>query len=221
MADDRLLDDATVHRLMTACTAAEHGWRFLKKPIVCDDAPGGLHVPSTPDMMVRAWNNARRAAPRYNGGLWMEMEDWDGLKLAWGFEPRAPRRLLLTVDTALLRRRDQAPNARAFSAAIALLYTQLRPLYGYGLFNYDLHTPQPPDATLRAVWDYNVLGPALVEAIGRERLAYLPAWDTVAFDDGGLFLEMAANPVAEAPQYAQYYRHAAQTLGLPFYQGGG
>jgi len=215
--DDHLREDAPFHALLIGL--AGDGWRFLKKAIVCDDSPGDVYVPSAPETLMNAWKNAKRAAPRYGGGTWMEMENADDLKLSWGIDPRQPRRVNLAIDTAILRRRDQAPNARALAAVGEAIYTHLRPAYGYGLFSYDAHTPESPGTGIRAIWDYNFLSPALVETIGVDKLAYLPAWRADKLPDGGMVIEMAANPIAEAPAYTQYYRHAATTLGIPFHQG--
>lgn len=217
LEDDRLREDAHPITLMNAIAA--QGWQFLKKAIVCDDSPGEIYVPNTPETLANAWSNAKRAAPRYNGGYWMEFENYDELKLAFGLDPKAPRRLMLTIDTAQLRRREHAPNARAFVSVIELIYRTLHPAYGYGLFSYDVHTPNPPGARVQAIWDYNVFGPALVDQIGREKLGYLPVWRVVNFDDGGLLLELSPNPIAEAQAYMQFYRHAAQMLGLVYHQG--
>jgi hypothetical protein len=215
--DDRLLDHSRIVALMQ--TLADDGWRFLKKAIVCDDVPGDQFVPNEPEYIARAWQNALRAAPRMGGGNWMEFLNIDDLKFSFGYDGRQPRRLMLTAGTALIRRREQAPNVRVLAGLIELIYRQLAPVYGYGLFSYDHHAPLAPDGQVRALWDFNLFGPALVSALGREKLRYLPAWRSVEFDDGGLLLEMAAHPIADAAPYIQFYRHAAETLGVPYHSG--
>lgn len=216
-SDDRLLDHDRIVTLMRAL--ADAGWRFLKKAIVCDDVPGDLFVPNEPEFIERAWQNALRAAPRYGGGNWMEFQNIDDLKFSFGYDAKQPRRLMLTVDTAQIRRRDQTPHVRVLGSLIELIYRQLTPMYGFGLFSYDHHAPCAPDGILRAVWDFNLFGSAMADQLGREKLRYLPAWRSVEFEDGGLLLELAANPIADAAPYAQYYRHAAEVLGVPYHQG--
>lgn len=217
VADERLLDHDRIVTLMWAL--ADAGWRFLKKAIVCDDVPGDLFVPNEPEFIERAWQNALRAAPRYGGGNWMEFQNIDDLKFSFGYDAKQPRRLMLTVDTAQIRRRDQTPNVRVLGSLIELIYRQLAPIYGYGLFSYDHHAPAASDGILRAVWDFNLFGSAMADQLGREKLRYLPAWRSVEFEDGGLLLELAANPIADAAPYTQYYRHAAEVLGVPYHQG--
>lgn len=194
------------------------GWRFLKKPLVCDDVPGDRLVP--PDHYPQAWRNALRAAPRSGGMVWMEMENYDDFKLMWGYDPRQMRRLLLGVDRALLRRRDQMANARAVTAAAERIYAVLRPYHAYGLFDFENHLLQPVGAGMTAIWDYNFLSTELVEAVGRERLRVVPVWRAVDLPDGGLLLEMAPNPIADGPAHLQFYRHAAQMLAIAYHQGG-
>lgn len=199
---------------------ATNGWRFLKKAIVCDDMPGDRYVPTDAALFPRAWANALRAAPRNGGMVWMEMENIDDLKLTWGCDPRLPHRALLTLDLLHLRRRDQGVNARALVATAETFYDHLRPSHAYGLFNYDAHAMLPVGAGLTAIWDVNFLSSALVESVGRDRLRQIPAWRTVDLPDGGLLLDFAPNPVAEAAAYTQFYRHAAQALGISYHQGG-
>lgn len=219
-SDHRLTDRANFVRLMIEITR-DDAFRFLKKAIVCDDMPGELYVPNDPDLLDRAWSNAVRAAPRYNGAYWMEFENASGFKLSFGFDPRQLKRLNLTVSKSSINKPSDEQNVRELVRIASLIYTTLQPAYGYGLFNYDLHTPSPPDASLRAVWDYNFFGPALVESIGRDNVMALPAWRKTEFEDGGILVEMSPSPVADWKPYTQNYKDAANLLGLSsFYQGG-
>lgn len=219
-SDNRLTDHANFVRLMLEI-ARDDTFRFLKKAIVCDDVPGELYVPNQPDMLDRAWSNAVRAAPRYNGAYWMEFENSGGFRLSFGFDPRHLKRLNLTLNKGGINKPSDEPNVRELVRVAMLIYTTLRPAYGYGLFNYDLHTPFPPDADVRAIWDYNFLGPALVEAIGRDKVMALPAWSKTEFEDGGVLVEMSPSPVLDWKPHTRNYKDAATLLGVEtFYQGG-
>jgi hypothetical protein len=219
-SDIRLADRSNIVGLMTEI-AAEDRFRFLKKAIVCDDVPGDLYVPNTPEYLDRAWSNAVRAAPRYGGAYWMEFENDNGLRLSFGFDPKKLKRLNLTVSKSSINKPADEPNVRELVRVASLIYTALHPAYGYGFFNYDLHNPAAPGDDLKAVWDYNFFSPALVESLGRDKLTALPTWKTTELDDGGLLLEMSPSPVADWQPYTRNYREAAAALGLnTFYQGG-
>ena len=219
-SDHRLTDRANFVRLMIEIARGDV-FRFLKKAIVCDDMPGDLYVPNQPEMLDRAWSNAVRAAPRYNGVYWMEFENETGFRLNFGFDPRQLKRLNLTVSKSSINKPSDEPNVRELVRIATLIYTTLRPAYGYGLFNYDQPTPFPPDADVRAVWDYNFLSPTLVDAIGYDNIMALPAWGKTEFDDGGVLIEMSPSPVSDWTPYRQNYKEAAAALGLnKFFQGG-
>ena len=108
-SDMRLTDRSNIIMLMTEIAAGDR-FRFLKKAIVCDDVPGDLHVPNTPEYLDRAWSNAVRAAPRYGGAYWMEFENKDGLRLNFGFDPKQLKRLNLTVSRAASTSRVTKPT---------------------------------------------------------------------------------------------------------------
>jgi hypothetical protein len=180
-------------------------------------------VPNEPEMLDRAWSNAVRAAPRFGGAYWMEFENQSGLRLNFGFDPRQLKRLNLTVNKGSINKPSDEPNVREreFVRIAILIYTMLRPAYGYGLFNYDVHMPDPPKAEIKAIWDYNFFGPSLVESVGREKIFSLPAWQKTEFDDGGVLVEMSPNPVVDWKPYARNYKEAAAVLGVEtYYQGG-
>jgi hypothetical protein len=219
-SDTRLTDRSSFIGLMTEI-ARDGVFRFLKKAIVCDDVPGDLYVPNEPEYIDRAWSNAVRAAPRYGGAYWMEFENSSGFRLSFGFDPRQLKRLNLTVNKSSINRPADEPNAPELVRIATLIYKTLHPTYGYGLFSYDLHMPAAPNAGIKAVWDYNFFGPALVETIGRGTVLALPAWRTTEFDDGGVLVEMSPSPVADWKPYTRNYKDAAAALGVStFYQGG-
>lgn len=210
--DGRLTDHAPILTLMN--NIAEHDrFRFLKKAIVCDDSPGEIYVPNTPETLAGAWQNAKRAAARY-GGYWMEFEDTEGVKMSFGFKPEDPRRLFLQIDRSVINRRHQPENVRALVGVIQKVYNALHPHYACGLFSYENHETYEPGTPPFAVWDYNLFSPALVERYGRERLLSIPAWRKVEFDDGGIMLEMSPSPITEWVAYKDNYREAAALLGV-------
>lgn len=209
---ENLGDDAPILALLSKIAEYDR-FRFLKKAIVCDDSPGDIYVPNTPETLAGAWHNAKRALARYNG-YWMEFEDTEGVKLSFGYTPQEPRRLFLQVNNRVLNNRQQPENMRAFVGVIQKIYDALRPQYGFGLFNYENHDSVEPGTPPFAVWDINVFSPALVEQLGRDRLLALPAWRTVEFADGGLLVEMSPNPLIEGLAYRDKYKAAAAQLGF-------
>jgi hypothetical protein len=131
------------------------------------------------------------------------------------------KRLNLVVSKGSINKPQDEPNVREFVRIATLIYTKLHPAYGYGLFNYDMHTPYSPGAGVKAIWDYNFFGHSLLDSIGRDRVLALPAWRKAELDGGGVLLEMSPNPVADWKPYTQNYKDAAIALGLEtFYQGG-
>lgn len=215
-ADDSTLSDkANILRLMTALQ--ETGWQFLKKAIVCDGVPGDKYVPA--DMLPQAWENAIRAAPRYGGGYWMEMEDAHTFRLSFGYSPKQARRLFLSVDKVSIGASET--NTRAFVNVAETSYNTLRPVYGYGLFNYDIHELPAVGAGMTAAWDYNFLSGALVHRYGQEALTSIAAWGVAVLDDGGMLIEMAPNPVIGWRAYADAYKQAAAAFGVTQVNQGG
>lgn len=217
--DGRLTDHAPILRLMGRIVEGDR-FQFLKKAIVCDDSPGDIYVPNSPETLANAWRNAMRAAARYNG-YWMEFEDDEAFRLAFGFDPNEPRRLFLSVRTSSINRPTDAARVRELARIAELIYETLSPHYGFGFFSYEMHELPEPGSPVAALWDYNFFSPALVEQFGRDRLLALPAWRHAELPDGGLFLEMTPNPIAEWQPYVANYREAAAALGVnKFYQGG-
>ena len=84
-----LLNKDNMVRLLIAIAEGDT-FHFLKKAIVCDDSPGLIYVPNSPETLANAWNNAIRALQRYNG-YWMEFENAAKLKFSFGFDPNDRR----------------------------------------------------------------------------------------------------------------------------------
>lgn len=212
--DTTLLDKDNIVRLLIAIAEGDT-FQFLKKAIVCDDSPGVIYVPNTPETLANAWNNAIRAVLRYNG-YWMEFENADHLKFAFGFDPKAAQRLFLTAQRADLRDDDRL---REFLRIAGLIFNILHPLYGVGLFSYDSHSTPDVAADPAALWDYNFYGAGLISGFGRDVIDAIPAYRKADLDDGGVLLEMSPNPITR-PQIKNY-REASAALGFSkYYQGG-
>jgi hypothetical protein len=210
-SDSRLADRARITGLMQAL--ADDGFRFLKKAIVCDDMPGERYVPSEPALLDRAWSNAVRAAPRYNGQYWMEYESVDGAALSFGFDPRRLRRLMLAVPRERMRPGQDSAHRAALAHSLRVIGATLEPAYGFGLFSYDVHDLPAIGAAPAGVWDYNWFGPALLAQYGTGMLAGLPAHASAGVGAGWL-VEMSASVYADWPAAAPRYRQAAAALGL-------
>ena len=216
--DTTLLDkDNMVRLLIAVANATETGgaFQFLKKAIVCDDSPGLNYVPNEPEMLANAWNNAIRAAQRYNG-YWMEFENAAGVRFAFGFDPDAARRLFFTAKKADLRADDAL---RQFITTAELIFNTLRPEYAFGLFSYDTQDTPEIGVFPTALWDYNFFSGGLVHELGRDALASVPASRMADLAGGGLLLELSENPITR-PQIKNY-REASAALGFArYYQGG-
>lgn len=212
--DTTLLDNSNMVQLLIAVAQGDV-FRFLKKAIVCDDSPGEIYVPNSPETLANAWSNAIRARQRYNG-YWMEFENADGLRFSFGFDPNDARRLFLSAKKADLRA-DAA--LQAFVSIGEVIFNMLRPMYGFGLFSYDSHeTPEICDAP-SALWDYNFFSEGLIFEWGREALERLPAARKADLDHGGLLIALSENPITR-PQI-QNYREASAALGFArYFQGG-
>ncbi|MBI1259273.1 MAG: hypothetical protein GC204_17545 [Chloroflexi bacterium] len=213
--ENTLLSKDNMTRLLIAVAEGD-AFQFLKKAIVCDDSPGINYVPNSPETLANAWNNAIRARQRYNG-YWMEFENAAGLRFSFGFDPDAAQRLFLSAKKADLRNDD---NLRAFVRIGEVIFNTLRPMYGFGLFSYDVHeTPEIAAPIPAALWDINFFSYGLVQDWGRETLASLPVWREADIGSGGLLLELSQNPITR-PQITNY-REASAALGFArYFQGG-
>ena len=71
------------------------------------------------------------------------------------------------------------------------------------------------------IYDFNFLGLNLVKILGREKVLSVSTWQTVEFDDGGIFLGMSPSPIADWEPYTSNYKEAAKLFGVEkCYQGG-
>lgn len=215
--DDRLLDTAVPVRLMEGLAAA--GWRFLKKALVCDDMPGEKYVPNDPALFPRAWDNALRAGQRWHKGMWMDMDSAGDLRVAFGYYPAQPRRLLLTIDKMALGSSDK--HADAFIDAGERAFTALSPRFGFGLFNHDMHEMPAVGSAPDALWDYTFFGAEMAAQIGAETLDSIDAYRQVAFAGGGRLIQMARNPIVDQAAARPRYRAAADKLGMKALRQGG
>ncbi len=208
-----LLDKDRILRLLIAICAGDV-YKCLKKAIVCDDSPGLIYVPNSPETLANAWNNAIRAEQRYNG-YWMEFENDQKLKFSFGFDPNAGRRLFLTAKRADLRSDDAL---REFVRFGEMIFNTLHPLYGFGMFSYDNHETPEIGAAPAALWDYNFFGAELIDTLGHDKIDAASAFRKAELD-GGVLIEVAANPITR-PQI-KHYREASAALGFSkYYQGG-
>lgn len=220
-SDDRLSDKATVIGLMQAIAQEDH-WQFLKKAIVCDDSPGEIYVPNTPQTIAGAWHNAIRAAPRYNGAYWMEFQNAQGVQVNFGIDPKNYQRLNLTVDSAVFRGDTGAQSLEDYLAVAHTIYNHLQPAYGYGFFNYDMHMPYPSDSIPRAVWDVNYFGADYVASLPANTFDALDCAVCDPLPDGGVYLRVSAHPPQTAARDIGRYKAVAEKLGLnQIYVGGG
>jgi hypothetical protein len=95
--------------------------------------------------------------------------------------------------------------------------------YGFGFVAMDTD-PLPPtgegDYSITTLYDYNFLSPRLIEKLGRDKLASIPAYKVSNFADGGMLLGMARNPLVDKKNSVPAYQAAAAILGLPKFQQG-
>ncbi len=134
------------------------------------------------------------------------------------------RQLVVVVNNGYIS--DLTPldykNVRSLVQVCELVYTVLHPMYGCGLTSPEVHpipNPDDGDVSIRRVYDYNFLGPKLVQALSREKVLSAPTWRTVQFDDGGVLLEMSPGPIAD--RVSSNYEGTAEILGVgKHYQGG-
>ncbi len=213
-----LLNKDNMVRLLIALSVGDT-FQFLKKAIVCDDSPGLNYVVNSPETLVLAWNNAIRARQRYNG-YWMEFENAAsapaGVRFSFGFDPDQALRLLLTATKSDLRNDG---NLRQFVGAAETIFNCLHPVYGFGLFSYDVQETPEIGAEPAALWDYNFYGLGLVNDLGRDQLEAVPAYRKTELADGGFLLELTENPITRPN--IKNYRDASATLGFKrYFQGG-
>lgn len=150
----------------------------------------------------------------------------DSLFLTIAIDRRRFRRLAVSVDSSYISDlQDQHyRNVRALVQVCELVYETLHPEYGYGLVTPNVHPLMEfteNRTEIQVVFDYNFLGPRLVQILGSTKVLSVPTWRTLEFDDGGVFLEMSPNPIAEWVPYTDNYEKAVEILGAQKYLQGG
>ncbi len=159
-------------------------------------------------------------------GISLDFWNPDGFYLTVAIDRTSFRQLVIVVNNGYIS--DLTPldykNVRSLVQVCELVYTVLHPMYGCGLTTPNVHPIPDPDwgdVNIRAVYDYNFLGPQLVQALSREKVLSAPTWRTMQFDDGGVLLEMSPNPIADWEPYTSNYQKTAEILGIgKYYQGG-
>ncbi len=211
-----LLDKDQILRLLIAITQSERATSInaSRRRLSATTRRGSIYVPNAPETLANAWNNAIRAVQRYNG-YWMEFENADKLRFSFGFDPTAAGRLVPDRQARRSAQRRGFARVRPFrrtnlqhvAPALRLRLVLLR---------------QPRDAGDRrrpgGALGHQFLRHGADLRAGRERIDAVPAYRKAELD-GGVLLEMSANPITR-PQI-KHYREASAALGFAkYYQGG-
>ncbi len=164
-----------------------------------------------------AWKNALRQGQR---SVYVALVNESGYEVSFSVVTSEWRRLYVSANRG---QTDKPENARALAEACSSLYRTLHPDYGYGLVSMDTQPLDPVgegDFGLKTLHDYNFLSARLVNKIGPIKLNTVPSYRSVSFADGGMQLEMSANPLAKSKNDAASYEAAAIILGIPKFQQG-
>ena len=126
------------------------------------------------------------------------------------------RQLLIRIDDGLISGPDQWTRSRldTFLDLCAFVFVRMEGEYGYGLI-HDSRYPYPwydLAKGIQAIYDYNFLGPDLVQRMGLELVRCIPARRQRELEGGGLLLEMTTNPLLET---SDNYERAAAFLKIP------
>jgi hypothetical protein len=219
-SDKTLSDKSNILRLMIRII--EEGEFRFTVPYTYEFPPQRF-VENIPERLSQAWDEATDKG-RYGAslGFWNSK----GLGLSFGVNFAHYRQLNVMVDSGDISGLTPSnyENVRSLVQVCELVFTALRPEYGYGLITPNIHPiadPEESKVSIQAIYDYNFFGPRLVEQLGRERVLSVPTWRTVQYDDGGVLLEMSPSPIADWKPYTSNYRRAAEILGVDkYYQGG-
>ena len=108
-------------------------------------------------------------------------------------------------------------NVSDFLHLCQVLYDQVHPIYGYGILETFV---QPAISSADAqqidtLYNHNFLGPALVQAYGRQRLRTINAEAISDLADGGMLLVMEANPYQRLTDDITAYATAIKLLQIP------
>jgi hypothetical protein len=184
-------------------------------------ADGEFHLSTELDAPIdQQWNNVVRMRPK---NAYLAFENAGGLTITFGVYPNEWRRWYAMVYGGVISTPTSHVHIRSLVKASELVYTTMKPDYGYGLIALETQLVSGPgEDELAALYDYNFLSPRLVEKLGGKAKAIsAPAARTVEFDDGGLLLEMSAHPITERKAATANYIEAAQRLGIGKYIQGG
>ena len=97
---------------------------------------------------------------------------------------------------------------------IQSVYNIWHPIYGYTTDGEERTAPREEIVARKIsyLYDINLFGPEIVEALGRERVESTPAQIVTPLDDGGVMLVPCENLLPGFTQYS--YAQVAQHLGL-------
>ena len=86
-------------------------------------------------------------------------------------------------------------------------YIALAPDYGYGITSPESQPIESSDLKLLPtnIYDFNFFGPDLVSRLSAKKLLSCPTWRTNTFDDGGILLELSADPIEQAEDFRDNY----------------
>jgi hypothetical protein len=95
-------------------------------------------------------------------------------------------------------------------------YKAFAPDYGYGITTPEFQSIEASNIQLlpTIVFDLNYFGPELVSRLGAGKLLSCPTWHTEIFDDGGILLELSADPIEQAEDFRDNYDETANILGV-------
>ncbi len=95
-------------------------------------------------------------------------------------------------------------------------YNAFAPDYGYGITSPEVQSIEASNINLlpTIVYDLNYFGPELVSRLGAEELLSCPTWHTNTLDDGGILLELSADPIEQAEDFRDNYYETANILGI-------
>jgi len=141
-----------------------------------------------------------------------------GIDFSLAFEP-AEGQVYISIEDRYFTVEDARRGITRFEhwlEALSILYYAWHPLYA---FNFD-YSATVPDTTreealaldIHDMYYINILGPEIVDKLGRDRVLTAPAWRVQPFEDGGVLLI----PVLLYDPHDTHDREAvAEYIGLP------
>jgi hypothetical protein len=166
------------------------------------------------------WQNVVRMRPK---NAYLALTNANGLTVTFGVYPGEWRRWYAMVYGGSISTPDSEQHIRSLVTTCELIYTTLRPEYGYGLIALENQLVGAPGTNeLDAIYDYNFLSPRLVEKLGgKAKVLSAPASRALEFEDGGVLLEMSPHPIVERKAFMANYVQASRALGVGKYVQGG